>query len=80
MVQKQYIDAALKSDIGVDQPLCCFINENPASGDKGQDYPTAVDSATLVSPHMEVYWDDISMGKNELAHDMYQIFEKYERN
>lgn len=35
---------------------------------------------TLVSPHMEVYWDDISMGKNELAHDMYQIFEKYERN
>ena len=39
----------------------------------------AVGTAALVSPHMEVYWDDTPMGKNELAHEMYQIFENYER-
>lgn len=40
----------------------------------------AVGSTALVSPHMEVYWDDIPMGKNELPHEMYQIFENDERN
>lgn len=52
----------------------------PPQVTRGQECSTAVDSAAIVSPHMEVYCDDISTGKNELIHEMYQIFEKYKQN
>lgn len=52
----------------------------PPQVTRGQECSTAVDSAAVVSPHMEVYWDGISMGENELIHEMYPIFEKYKWN